>query len=118
MLLVAPHNRGTAFRSNDGVDGVLQHVNAIADADGERSPRTAFPGYCGDNRHLNTRHFAQVVCNRLCLPAFFCIDARISSRSIDESQHWSIELLCQFHDTQRLAVALRLRHTEISILAL
>src|SRR5262245_8423047 len=118
MLLISPQNGRTAFRSNNGVDGVLQHVNAIAGTDGECSSRTAFPGDCGDNRHLNARHFAQVVCNRLCLPTFFCIDARICSRSVDESQHRAVELLCQFHDTQRLAVALRFRHTEVSILAL
>src|SRR5215813_11675002 len=118
MLLIAPQNRGATFGSNHGVDGILQHVNAIADTDRECSSRSAFPGDRHDNRDPNPRHFAQVVCNRLCLPAFLRIDARIRSWGVDEGQHRTVKLLCQFHDAQRLPVSLGLRHTEISVLTL
>ena len=118
MLLIAPQDRGAAFGSNDGIDRALEHVDPIANPDSECSTGTSFSCDCYNDWHANPGHFPQIVSDRFGLAALFRVDAWKRPRCIDEGQDGAAELLCEFHDTQRLAVALRLRHPEVSILPL
>jgi len=68
---VTPHDGGTAFGRNHGVDGVLQHQHAVADGDGQGAARATLAGNDRDDRHLQARHLAQVAGDGFGLPAFF-----------------------------------------------
>src|SRR5262249_27362136 len=115
MLLVAPKDGGTAFRCDHGINRVLEHVDAITHADGQRATGTAFAGNRDNDRYPDLRHFAQVERNRLGLAALFRVDSGVRARRIDEGQDWPFELFRDFHDAKRLAVTLGLWHSEIAV---
>ena len=49
--VVAPQDRGAAFRRDHRVDGILQHVDAVGRGDGERAARAALADDHADQRH-------------------------------------------------------------------
>ncbi len=89
-------------------------MRAVADADRERTAGAAFADHGADDRHLELDHLQQVACDRLGLAALLGADARIGAGRIDEGQDRQLEALGHFHQTQRLAIALRARHAEVA----
>ena len=59
-----------------GVDGVLEHQDAIGDADGKRAARSALADDDGDRRHAKIRHRQQALGDRRRLTALLRADAR------------------------------------------
>src|SRR5581483_8522025 len=118
MILVAPEDRRAAFRSNHGVNRILQHVHAVRHADRKSAARSAFPGDGRDDRYSNLGHLPKIERDRFRLPAFFRIDSRVCPRGIDERQDRASELLRKLHDPESLPVAFGLGHPEVAVLAL
>ena len=53
--------------------------------------------------------------NRLGLSPFFCVDTRICTRRIDESENGPAKFFSNFHDAESFSIAFGLRHAEIPI---
>ena len=81
---VAPHDRGAGFRGDHGINGVLHHEDAVRDRYGQRPARSTFAGDGSDDRHLESRHFTQVVGNGFGLAALFCPHAGVGPGHIDQ----------------------------------
>ncbi|BAK10236.1 hypothetical protein PAJ_0156 [Pantoea ananatis AJ13355] len=109
-----PQNRGTAFRRDNRVSAVLQHVNFITHTNGQRTTGTAFTDDRTDHRHLQTGHFPQITGNSLRLTTLFRTNARISARRVDKGQDWHLETLSHFHQAQRFAIAFWCWHAKIT----
>ena len=109
-----PQNGGTAFRGDNGIGAVLQHIHFITHADCQRAAGTTFTDNGADNRDAQTRHFAQVTGNRLRLAALFRAHARIRTRSVDKGADRHFETLSHLHQAQRFTIAFRRRHTEVA----
>ena len=77
-------------------------------------PEPPSPVIAIDNRHGQARHFAQVEGNRFGLAAFLRVHSRISTRSIHEDHYRPPKFRSELHRAQRLAIAFRLRLSEIS----
>ena len=61
------------------------------------------------------RHLAQIEGDGFSLTSLFSVDPRVRTGSINERHDGTAELLGNFHDAQRLAVAFGLWHPEIAI---
>src|SRR5699024_12176024 len=107
--------RGAALRRNHRVDAVLQHGQMIAQTYGPRAAGTAFADVGADNRHAQLSHVVQVARNGFALVALLGTNARIGAGSVDQRDHGQAETFGQFHQPQRLAVALRFRHAEVAV---
>ena len=113
---VAPEDRRAALGRDHRVDRVLEHVHAVADGDGQRAAAAALAGHVDDDRRRQARHLAQVVGDRLGLPALLGVQARGRRRACRRSVTIGpAELRRQLHHAQRLAVALRLGHAEVPV---
>ena len=110
---IAPKNRSATLRRNHGVDGILQHVHAIADGNRQRAARTAFSRDGHNDGHGQARHLAKIARDGFGLAALFGIDSRIGAGRIDKRKNGPAEFCGQLHHAQRLAIAFRLRLAEI-----
>ena len=64
------------------------------------------------------RHLAQVVGNRLGLPAFLGVNSGIGAVGIHQRENRPAELFRNLHHAQRLAITLRMRRAKIAVDAL
>jgi len=94
---VAPENRGATLRRDHRIHGVLEHVDPIADADGERPPAPPFPRDGHEDRDLNTRHLAQIEGDGFRLTPLFRADPRIRPGGVDERENGTAVFLGQPH---------------------
>ena len=109
-----PQDRSAAFGRDHRVGAVFQHQRAIAHADSQRAAGAAFADHGTDDRHFQFGHFQQVAGDRLGLAALFGIDPGPGAGGVDKGQQWQLEALGQFHQAQRLAIALGARHAEVA----
>ncbi|CDN45526.1 hypothetical protein BN871_HW_00060 [Paenibacillus sp. P22] len=109
---ILPENGSGAVGRNDGVDGIFQHQDAVADAKSQRSAAAAFSDDDADDRHAEHSHLAQVARDRLRLAAFLGRIAGISAFRVDEGDDRPLELVGLLHQPQRLAEALRMGTAE------
>ena len=110
---VAPHNRSAALRRNDRIEAVFEDVHFVTDSNRQRSARAALAGYGNNDRHRQSRHFAQIPCNGFALPALFRIDAGIRALRIHKAKDRPAELCRELHHAQSFPVTFRLRLAEI-----
>ena len=108
-----PQDRRAAFRRDHGVGGILQHVELIGDADGDRAAGIRLAGHRCNQRRAYARHHRHVFGDRLVDAAFFRIHARIGARRVDETDHGQPIAFGQFHEPPRLAITFRPRHAEV-----
>ena len=95
--------------------GVLQHVDAIADAHAQRASAAAFADHDDDHRHAQARHFAQVVGDGFGLAALFGVDAGIGAQAYRASEMMGREnLAASSISAHRLAVAFGLGHAQVA----
>src|SRR5260370_22686725 len=66
---VAPHDGSTTLGRNHGIDGVLQHQDAVSNGDRERSAASAFAGDGSDDGNLQPSHLPHAAGNGLRLSA-------------------------------------------------
>ncbi|ABU78378.1 hypothetical protein ESA_03155 [Cronobacter sakazakii ATCC BAA-894] len=109
-----PENGSTAFRRDNGIGAVLQHIHFIANTDGQRAAGAAFTDNGTNNRHFQARHLTQVAGDSLRLTALFRAHTRICARGVDESNDGHVETLSHFHQAQRLTVTFRGGHTKVT----
>ena len=114
-LAVLPEDRRASLDGDHRVDGVLQHVHAVGDAERQRAARAALADDRRDDRHLEPAHLEQVARDRLALPALLGAEPRPRARRVDERDHRDVELLGELHEAQRLSIALRMRHPEVAL---
>src|SRR5690606_12386204 len=93
---------------------VLQHRQMVADADTERAAGAALADNDTQDRRGQPRHHRQILRDRLGDAALLTVDTGIGAGRIDQRDDRQFETLRRLHQTQRLAVALRLRHAEIA----
>src|SRR5574343_745988 len=110
-----PQNGSAAFRRNDGISGVLQHLHGIADGNRQRAAGAALADDGDDDRHFQFGHHVQITANRFGLAALLGVDTGVGTRRIDEGHDWDAELLGQLHQAQGLAIALGARHAEVAV---
>ena len=82
LLLLAgvlPHDGGAAFGRDDGVDGVLEHEDAVGDGEGQRAAGAAFAGDGGDGGDAEAGHFEQVAGDGFALAALFGTEAGVGA---------------------------------------
>src|SRR5579875_4216125 len=82
MIPIAPENGRTAFRRNDGIDGILHHDDLVADRNGQSAPAAALAVDYYDDGNRQLGNLFEVIGNGLSLAAFFSADAWISARGI------------------------------------
>lgn len=111
---VAPHNGSTTLRRNDGVDGIFEHENAVANGGGQRSAGTALARNRDDDGHGQAGHFPEIMSDSLRLAALFGIHTGIGAWGIDENDYRAPEFRGELHNAQGFAVTLRLRLAEIA----
>ncbi len=111
---VFPEDGRAGFRRSHGVDGVLEHQNAIGDADGQRATRSALADDDGDRRHAKVRHGQQALGDRRRLTALLRADARFGPGGVDKGDQRKSELLGVSHQPFRFAVSLRPGHAEVA----
>ncbi len=75
---------------------MLQHAHPVADADAERTARTAFADDHADHRRLQPRHLQQVVGDQLRLSAFLGTDAGIGAGGVDQQMTGRRNLAAMF----------------------
>src|SRR5690606_32731405 len=97
MLPTSPQNRRTRFRRNNRIPRIFKHIHSVPYSDSECSSRSSLSDNNRDNRNLQTSHFKNISCNSLSLTSFFCLQPRISSRSIHQSKHRNSEFFSHFH---------------------
>src|SRR5258708_2190264 len=51
LVLALPQDGSAAFGRDDRIGAVLEHEKTVADADGQRTTRTALAGHYRDDRH-------------------------------------------------------------------
>ena len=92
----------------------MQHQYSIRNGNRQSPARAAFPDDGGYHGNFQACHLVEVATNCFGLPALLGVDTGISARSVDERKYRHTKTLGQPHQPQRLAVALRSRHTEIA----
>ena len=115
---VLPHDRRASLRRNDGVDGVLQHQNAVRDSESQRPTGSAFACDRRNGWDSEPRHFQEIAGDRLPLASLFGADAGIGSRQVEERKNRMRELLRNLHAAKSFAVTLRVRGAELPFHAL
>src|SRR6202012_3689795 len=84
LVLALPQDRGTAFRRDHRVGAVLEHDEAIADTDSQRSTGAALTRDDCYDRHAQDAHLEYVACDRLTLAALFGTDTGVRALRVDE----------------------------------
>src|SRR5579871_1203064 len=74
----APEDGGAALRRNYGIDGVLEHVNAVSGCDRDGAAGAAFADDDGDERHFDAKAGLDGFSDGLGLAAFLRLEAGIS----------------------------------------
>jgi hypothetical protein len=110
-----PEYGSAAFGRNDRIGRVLQHQRRVADGNRQRASGAAFADNRAHDRHAQIGHRIQVAADRFGLAALLGAYARVCARRIDEREHGNRELFGELHQTQRLTVALGLRHAEVAV---
>src|SRR5262249_13692366 len=110
-----PEDGGAPLRRDHRVGRVLQHQGHITDREREGAARAPLADDRADYGHPQLGHGVEVAPDRLRLAALLGADARIGARRIHEREHRRAELLGELHQSQRLAEALRLGHSEIAM---
>jgi len=93
----------------------LQHLQNIADGNGQGAARTAFADDGNNHRHFQFGHHIKIAADGFGLAALFSIDPWIGARRVNEGHHGQTEFFCQFHQAQSLAIAFRTRHAEVAV---
>ena len=110
-----PENGGAAFRSDHGIDGMLQQTqDPIPDPNTKRAAAAAL---AGDDHHRMGReqeHLFDVACNGFADAVLFAGDGRVRAGSIDQADDGPAELFRKPHQPQRFAVAFRFGHAEVA----
>src|SRR4029453_10708566 len=114
LVCALPEDRGAPLGRDYRIYGVLQHQQAVADADRERAARAPFTDYGRYHGHTEPRHLEQVARDRLALVALLRPDPGIRARCIDQRDNWQPEALRSLHEPQRLTVSLRLGHAVVA----
>ena len=110
---VFPENGCKAFRREDRVDRIFQHPHFIRGRDGKRSSAFSLSDHDGYNRCFQAGHLIDISRNCLSLSSFFCFNSAERSRCINKTDDRAVEFLRLLHQTQRLSVSVRGRHSEI-----
>ena len=71
------------LRAEIGISCVLQHLDVVAYANGERTTETLADD-CADNRRLQTSHCQQITGNRLALATLFGVHTGICAGRVDK----------------------------------
>ncbi|OQA28797.1 MAG: hypothetical protein BWY59_00669 [Verrucomicrobia bacterium ADurb.Bin345] len=111
---VLPENGRTALGRNDGVIGEFENQDAVADADSESAAAAALADDRHDHRDGKREHLVNVVRDGLRDMPLLGDDAREGAGRVDERDDGRAEFRRQLHQPQRLAVALRIRASEIA----
>ncbi len=111
---VLPHDGGAAFGRDDGVDGVLEHEDAVGDCERERAAGAAFAGDGGDGGDAEAGHFEEVAGDGFGLAALFGTEAGVGSGAVDEGEDGAVELLGDLHGAEGLAVAFGVGRAELA----
>src|SRR5579863_10070838 len=112
---VAVDDGGAAFGGDNAVISVLQHIDAIGDAEAERAAAAAFADHSGQDRNAEARHLAQVDGDGFGLAALLGVDAGIRAGGVEEGDNGPVEFGGEAHDAKSLAVSLRLGHAEVAV---
>ena len=83
---ILPEDGGAGFGRGHGVDGVLQHQDAVGDADGQRAAGAAFADDDRHRRHPKVGHGQQALGDRRRLTALLRADAGFGAGGVDEGQ--------------------------------
>ena len=102
------------FGTDDGVVGVLEHGDAVADADAQRAAAPAFADDHADDRRWQPGHFEHVLGDDLGLAAFLGADAGVGPGRVDQADDRQSEFGRQPHLGHRLAIAFRMRAAEVT----
>ena len=114
MFVALPQDAGAALGADHAVVGVLQHGDAIADADAERTAGAAFTNHDAYDGNAESAHFEHALGDHLRLASLFGSDPRIGTRRIDEADQRQPVLFRQPHLAHRLAVALGVGAAEVA----
>ena len=87
---------------------MLQHADAVADADAQSTAGAPLPDHHADDRRRQARHLQQAGGDELRLAAFLGADAGVGAGRVDQADDRQAELGRQAHLVQRLAIALRM----------
>ena len=112
---ITPHDGGTTFGRDYGVDCILHHQHAIGDRNGQSATASAFAGDRSDDWNLQPRHFTQISGDCFRLAAFLGAQAGVSARSIDKRKYRPAEFLCYLHRAECFPIALGIGHPEIAV---
>src|SRR5690606_41270340 len=99
---------------DDAVDRVLEHEQAVTDAQCERTTASALADHGGHDRDVQARHLAQVARDGLRLPALLRADAGVGAGGVDERDDRTAELVRKLHEPECLAVPFGMRHSEVA----
>src|SRR6185312_10936165 len=113
-LAVLPQDDRAPFDRDHRIDGVLEHENAVAHSQSQRTTGAALADDRGDDRYLEATHLVQVSGDRLRLTALFGAQTSPGALRIDEGDNRHVELLRQLHEPQRFAVSLRMWHAKVA----
>src|SRR6516165_9005119 len=81
-----PENARASFRADNGIIGVFEHADAVADADAQSAAGSPFPDDNANDGSGKLRHFQQIGRDQLGLAALLGADPRIGARSIDQAE--------------------------------
>src|SRR5690606_6882908 len=93
----APQDRRTIFGRDDGIPGVLQHEDPVADRDTQCTTRCSFTYYDANHRYPQAHHFLEVMGNGFTLSSLFGFQPGKGSRSIDEGYYRFVEFFRDPH---------------------
>ncbi len=115
---VAPKNRGASLRRDHGVDGVLLHQDSIGERRRDRASGPTLADDAGDDWDSEARHCRLRARDRAALAVLLGGDSRIGARNIDQRHERKSVAVGKLHQPHRLAVSLRVRHSEVARRAL
>ena len=100
----SPENARAALGADHRIVGVLQHADAVADADAQCPAGPAFADHDTDNRRAESGHLQNARRDQLGLAALLGSDSRKGTRRVDQADHREPVLRGQSHLGERLAV--------------
>ena len=111
---ILPEDRGETLRREHRVHRVFLHGHAVGQRQRERAAAAALAQKHAHHGHAQARERQQVVGDGVALSALLRFHAAERALRVHEAHHRTAELLGLAHETQRLAVALRLRAAEVA----